>query len=721
MMPLLDLEAEQALSTCRKHTFAVLALSILIIVIYSNTFHASWHLDDEQNILANRQLHLVKLSWKGIREAILSPPRALRNDVKLPRPVSRISLALNYYLGGKDVFGYHVTNLAIHLTAAIFLYFFLFHSLRLPSLRAKYGPNAYSLALLAVVFWSTHPIQTQAVTYIVQRMACLSGMFYIMAMYFFLRGHEAHRSRVKVGFFLLSALSGLFSLGSKENAIMLPLSILLYDLLLIRGISKANMARSLRLFLLLFVVPVSLGMIFLFLAGIDTFTFLSLYEMRPFGPWERLLTQARVVVMYLSLLLYPVSQRFSIDHPITISESLLTPPATLICALALLAVLAGAVSMAKRQPLIAFALLFFFLNHLVESTILPLELVFEHRNYVPSMFIFLPIAIILLRSISYFSSKRRTQLLISAFTTLLIIGVGHATYMRNFAWQSEESLWLSCLQNYSDSFRAHHNLGRAYHRRGEYDKALKEYHRALRCKSLHSHKEKGMTYFNLGLLAFDANEYDSARFYYLKALQLDPCCPGAHNNLAGVLNEEGEPSERIHQELLMAVECNRPVEVPLALSNLGILFMKRGQAEEALASLEKALELDPHNQMTLLRLGYVHKVEGRLGTASVYFLKALELDKRNLETLLYMAELHLLAGNTGQANEYATRVIDMLRPEEFAAFVDEMGKDDNPLKISPDLDRLFGLLHEAYDRKALRFKENAGYARDLDRQVRTRP
>ena len=173
MMQLLDLEAEGALSTCRKHGFAILALSILIIITYSNTFHASWHLDDSPNILENPKLHLTTPSWVDIKEALFSSPSALKTGAKFPRPVSRFSLALNYYLGGKNVFGYHVTNLAIHVIATIFLYLFTFHSLRLPSLRAKYGPNAYSLALLAVVFWSIHPIQTQAVTYIADRHAIL--------------------------------------------------------------------------------------------------------------------------------------------------------------------------------------------------------------------------------------------------------------------------------------------------------------------------------------------------------------------------------------------------------------------------------------------------------------------------------------------------------------------------------------------------------------------
>jgi tetratricopeptide (TPR) repeat protein len=389
--------------------------------------------------------------------------------------------------------------------------------------------------------------------------------------------------------------------------------------------------------------------------------------------------------------------------------------------LLLLAILAGAVSLAKRGPLIPFAIIFFCLNHLVESTILPLELVFEHRNYIPSMFLFLPVAIAILRSISYFSRRRPMQVLLATFVTLVIIGLGHATYIRNFTWKSEESLWLSCLENYPDSFRAHHNLGRVYQRRGQREKARRAYERALECETLHSKGEKSITYFNLGFLAYEANEMDRAMALYLKALQTDPCCPGAHNNLAGLLSEAGAPAERIYQELMMAVECDRAVEVPLALSNLGILLMKKGRVEEAVSALQQALRLDPQNELSLLRLGQVYRLDGRLGMASDYFLRVLKRNPRNAEALLGLAELYMRRGASRQAYEVVTRVVDTLRPEEFAAFVDGMGKNDHVLRISPDLECLFGLLQEAYDRRALLFRENAEHARELEQQIQTRP
>jgi Tfp pilus assembly protein PilF len=468
-------------------------------------------------------------------------------------------------------------------------------------------------------------------------------------------------------------------------------------------------------------MPAGLGLILLFSAGLDLFGFLALYDMRPFGPWERLLTEFRVIIMYLSLLLYPVSHRFSIDHPITISESLLTPPATLLSALLLLAILAGAVSLARRHPLISFAVIFFFLNHLVESTILPIELVFEHRNYLPSMFLFLPVAVGILRSLAYFSRRPPMQGFIAAFITLVIIGLGHATYMRNFAWKNEKSLWISCLENHPNSFRAHHNLGRVYQRRGQREMARRAYQRALKCENLHSKGEKGITYFNLGFLAYEANEMDKAMAFYLKALQTDRCCPGAHNNLAGLLSETGAPAERILEELMMAVECNQPIEVPLALSNLGVLLVKEGRADEAVSALQRSLRLDPQNELTLLRLGHVYRLDGRLGMASDYFMRVLKRNPRNMEALLGLADIHVRRGASSKAYGVITRIVDTLRPEDFSAFIAGMRKKDHLLRISPDVERLFGLLHKAYDRRALQFKENAERARDLDQQVRTTP
>ena len=134
-----------------------------------------------------------------------------------------------------------------------------------------------------------------------------------------------------------------------------------------------------------------------FRQGGHLFSFLGGYQKRVFTLEQRLLTEPRVIWFYLSLLFYPIPSRLSLVHDFAISQSLLEPVTTLISVLAIVALLLGATVYARRWPLIAFCVIFFFLNHLIESTILPLELVFEHRNYIPSMLLFLPLAILLVR------------------------------------------------------------------------------------------------------------------------------------------------------------------------------------------------------------------------------------------------------------------------------------------------------------------------------------
>ena len=117
------------------------------------------------------------------------------------RPLSYLTFALNYHIGGGNVFGFHVVNFAIHYLASIFLFLIIYNTLRLPLLNDRYEKNAYAIALLSVFFWATHPIQVTAVTLIVQRMASMAGMFYIMGMYFYLKGRTTSSTKKRIGLF----------------------------------------------------------------------------------------------------------------------------------------------------------------------------------------------------------------------------------------------------------------------------------------------------------------------------------------------------------------------------------------------------------------------------------------------------------------------------------------------------------------------------------------
>jgi len=227
----IDSHPEPPLSHCRIVVFSIIALSLLIFSIYGNSFDCSWHFDDEPNITDNPNLHLKEITWQNLKRALFSD----RNNPAYPyRPMACLTFALNHYFGGLNVFGYHLVNVLIHLISSVFLFLFIYHTLNLASLKAKYARQSYFIALLATTLWAINPVQTQAVTYIVQRMASLAGMFYIMSMFFYLKARISETGSKKIIFFILCFVSFVMALGSKENAAILPLSVFLYEIVILQ-------------------------------------------------------------------------------------------------------------------------------------------------------------------------------------------------------------------------------------------------------------------------------------------------------------------------------------------------------------------------------------------------------------------------------------------------------------------------------------------------------
>jgi tetratricopeptide (TPR) repeat protein len=706
-MEIFNPKPETHLSACRRNVFAIITIFIIILIIYSNTFHASWHFDDEPNITQNSSLHLTELAWQGIAKTFYS--KQLEPE-QLYRPAACLSFALNYYFGGDGVFGYHLVNIVIHFLAAVFLFLFIHHTLNLALLSARYGPNSYFIALLSTVLWAINPIQTQAITYIVQRMASMAGMFSIVSMYLYLKARTAIKNSSKAIFFSSTALCIILAFLSKENAIMMPACLFLFDFLLIQGVSEYSAKKNLKI--LLVVAAATVGMVVIFLAFSEmTFSSLfSLYSKRPFTLWERLLTQSRVLIFYISLILYPMSTRLSLNHDIAISHSLFNPPTTMLAIILIIVMLFGAIYFSRRYPLISFCVFFFFLNHMTESTVLPLELIYEHRNYIPSMLFFVPIAIGLLKAISFFSYKRSMQTIIAISIALIIIGEGHATFMRNFTWTNEESLWIDNVDKYPTLYRPQHNLARYYQDRNRIDKAMVEYEKALKLKATNTIDEKAITYFNLGVIYFRRKEFEKAKEYYLRAMQLDSCLPGVHNNLAVVLAATAKDFDSVHDELKEALICN-PSSMR-AHSNMGILLVNWGRIDEGIAEIKKALKIDPYNIPTLERLGYAYIKKGLLGTAFIYFKKILIQDHKNLRALLYLTQIYNVSGHEEKAKKSITCFVNITQDRDLIPFMDDLLEETTLLQTAPDMDIIQPLLGNAYLEKEKTLKKNIRFLFD---------
>ena len=375
-------------SLCSRQTAPFILLFLLIGLIYSNTFDASWHLDDDDIIIQNPRLHLNDLQPDTLVQTFFaSIDNGRYQGEQIYRPISCLTFALNWYFGKNHVTGYHIVNITIHFITASILFLTISNLFNSPNLKSTREENQYFISLLTAVLWAASPIQTQAVTYIVQRMTLLACMFYILGIYFYIKARTGTSLSIRMIFYAGCAAAFLLGLGSKENTITLPAALLLVEMIFFQ-----NLGHKKQKIILLSGLAIVAGLIFflgiqLFTNG-NTLAFLSGYEIRSYSPLERLLTEFRVVIFYLSQIFYPDSNRLSIAHDITISTSIFSPWTTFPSILVVLFLIIFSLTQVSKRPILAFGILFYFLNHLIESTILPLEIIFEHRNYLPSLFLF---------------------------------------------------------------------------------------------------------------------------------------------------------------------------------------------------------------------------------------------------------------------------------------------------------------------------------------------
>ena len=218
--------------------------------------------------------------------------------------------------------------------------------------------------------------------------------------------------------FAMCLLAFGLAMGSKENAVTLPAALLLIEVIFYSDIKFLQPARGRWLAAgSLLAVAMLAGFILCFWPGNPMAGLFGGYETRPFTCYQRVWTEFRVLVLYLFQIVYPITQQFSIVHAMEVSTSPVTPWTTLPAMLGVGLLLGAAIAYMRRLGLFAFAILFFFLGHSIESTIFPLELVFEHSNYLPTLFLFLPLASGLLALLDFYNPRNTVLFKILARST----------------------------------------------------------------------------------------------------------------------------------------------------------------------------------------------------------------------------------------------------------------------------------------------------------------
>ncbi|MCK4620800.1 MAG: tetratricopeptide repeat protein [Desulfuromonadales bacterium] len=566
-------------------------LALLVFSIYSNILGGPFVFDDEHNILDNSHIRITELSWESVKEAALEGPCS-------NRPVAKTSFALNYYFHQYDVFGYHLVNVLIHIATGILLYFFVKTVLSLPLLASRYGSPGW-IALFTALIWLVHPIQTQSVAYVVQRMNSMAAMFYILSFLLYVKARLAEAKKVRWALFAGCALSGVLAVGSKEIAATLPFFILLFEWYFFQDLSRDWLKRHAFFFagmLILFALAA-----FVYLGADPLGRILAGYETRDFTLIQRMLTEFRVVIFYISLLLFPHPSRLSLLHDFPLSHSLLDPMTTLLSFGAILGFIGLALYLAKRERLISFCILWFFGNLVIESSVIGLEIIFEHRNYLPSMFVGLMAVTLVYRLI-------KSKLVRVAVLCALPLIFSVWTYERNNVWANEVTLWKDCVEKAPGDARTHNNLGRILAFQGKFEKAMNHFDKAL---AIDPYDAK--VYCNIGSAFVLQEEFEPAIKPFSKALQIDPNLAKAHYNLGFAL-ESLERLEEAIDHYSVALEITP--EDSETHNNLGIALLRQGKLEKAKNHFSKAVGIDPDNKVARKNLNLVSRKMDKPGGAS---------------------------------------------------------------------------------------------------------
>ncbi|TGU70201.1 tetratricopeptide repeat protein [Geomonas terrae] len=583
------------------------ALHLFIIVLvgaiaYSNTFHVPFLLDDETSIINNGVIKDLGRFLGG--DGYAYNPR---------RFIGYLSVAMNYRLGGLDVTGYHIFNLAVHALTACLVYGLAALTLQTPffaerNAGAEETASYRFLPLFAALLFVAHPVQTQAVTYIIQRLASLATLFFVLSLLCYgkarlLQQVGARALHWKPVLLYLGALAAAgCAMKTKEIAFTLPFVVVLYEFLFFRMSATKRLLFLAPMALMVVVVPISLlgtgRPIGSLIGDVDTLTRVESGISR----LDYLYTQFAVITTYLRLLFLPVHQTIDYDFPVyhSFGDAPVALSFLLLFALLVLS-LYFLLRSSRGEPLlrlVSFGILWFFITLSVESSIIPIaDVIFEHRVYLPSAGAFIALAALASLLLQRLPAKA-TGVVIG----VLVLALACTTFVRNQAWASDVTLWSDAVEKAPNKARPHYNLALAFQKAHRTDEALE---------------------------------------HALQAARLAPTMPYAYN-LIGVIMEKTGRIEQAAAALSEAIRLAPQEAAPHI--NLGDLYRQSGLTTQALEQYQIALRLTPADADIYYKIGTIHARSNDMDKAVVFFQCAASIEpgrpeyRRDLDSARSMLE-----------------------------------------------------------------------------------
>jgi tetratricopeptide (TPR) repeat protein len=518
--------AESKFGACR---LAAL-LFVATLVAYGNNWHAAFILDDVPWVLKNQNIHSLWPPWKPL--------------LNTSRPVVQWSLALNYAMGGLNVVGYHLVNNLIHALTAIVLFGVVRRTLRTEKLGRTFGDAADGVGFAVALLWALHPLDTESVTYVIQRSESMAGLFAVFTLYCVVRGATGERA---IAWNLLAVLACALAVGSKPSAVMVPALVLAYDWTFLAATWSKLWHRRWRLYIGL-MASWLLAAVFLFagkrewmgsagvVSGSRAITWLDYAKLQP-----------GVVLHYLRLSLWPDRLCLLYGRPQPPTELLLW----IQCGVMAVLLIVTAWLLARRSAA-GFLGAWFFVALAPTSSVIPLlHPVFEHRMYLPLM------AVVAVIVCAAYATARRLPVTGKArkwlgMGTLVLaaFALGATTMRRNMDYGTEVSIWRDTAQKAPTNPDAQYGLGLALATAGQIDEAGTVFAEALRLEPGFAQAQ-----YDWGLTLVKAGRETEALTHFTAALEINPRFAEAADGIGVVLYHQGKLEEAI-QHFFEATRLN---------------------------------------------------------------------------------------------------------------------------------------------------------------------
>jgi tetratricopeptide (TPR) repeat protein len=546
----------------RKHVIALLVLTLAVFLAYSNSLKSPWVMDD---FLARETVEVSDFqSLLGFRK------------------ITYLTFLLNTMVLPLNPASLRFVNILIHILNVFLVYVLAYKTVLLWFRETEPKTNihfpAFSVAFLSSSVFALHPMNINAVAYIIQRSASLATLFVLLSLLAYIR---ARQSTGNVQAFLFYGVSGIFiaiGIFSKENAVMAVPLIILYDLVFLSKLNTKELLKKLSIITgISFVIFVfvsyawNLHTVIIELVGF----FLQPNELLPLRGWmavdvswtplQHILTEFRVLSRYLFLLILPLPHFLVFDLlGFPVSTGITIPITTLFSTIFVSGLILFSLVTLKRFPLFSFGMLWYFIAISLESFFaLGSDLYFEHRNYLP---------------------------------------LSGMVFWRNFVWEDSIILWKDTLKKNQFNYRAHYNIGNAYLREGSRDKAIEHYKRVIDLSSNFAD-----AYVNLGVAYTSRGSMREVMELFQTAIDIKPDHPEAHYNLGKAYQLEGFLDKSIkHYKIAIDIKP----KYPEAHINLGAAYHSQGLMDQAIQHYRIAIELNPDSRDAHFNLGKAYESMG---------------------------------------------------------------------------------------------------------------